>query len=164
MLTSDQAKSHLPDFTIEQIHELLVQKGRKFSELSIKVHYLNNLCARGDKAKIKLFLEETDPQELQKILNESPYEQWDNTFLHVVLYWNTGIPALEMFEMLLTSGAVFRRDFAGKLPWQSAANIWVTPFTTIELGQRNINEFKDTMLQVYNKYNSLVPISYTSSP
>ena len=164
MLSAAEAQSRLPDFTVDQIRQLLQEICVDDNELSVKTHYLGNLCARGDINKVRAFLDETSPQELKKILNARPYDQWEGSCLHMVGYWNTGDKAIELFDLLYMYGAQFHQDGYDNFPWQSSADLWITPIVGADLGKRNTQEFKDTVLRLYRMYNVPVPVSGATPP
>ena len=153
MLTASQARSFLPNLSVDQVHFVLQMEGERVDELTAKTVYLGNLCARGDIFKIKTFIRETEPQELREVLNCAPEQQWYGTCLHMVMYWNTGVRALEMFELLVEHGAEYKRDAYGSFPWGQLGSIWITPVESIELGDRNEDEFEETRSTIRELYN-----------
>jgi hypothetical protein len=158
-LTAIQAQALLPDLTVEQVRQLLQKTGRagpRFTTFDVKVRYLGHLCARGDTAKIKSFLDEIDSEEVEKIVNATPYDQWNGTCLYMVSCWNTGEKAHQLFELLLGYGAKFLQNTYGEFPWECHAGLWLSPISHLELGKRNVEEFKETMEQLYHKYNCRV--------
>jgi hypothetical protein len=154
-LTAIQAQALLPDLTLGEVRQVLQETsiaGQNFTEFDVKVHYLGHLCARGDSAKIKAFLDETEPEELKKIVNTTPYDQsydqWGGTCLNIVGYWNTGEKAHQLFELLNRYGAKF--GYANEsFPWDCRACLWLSPITHVEFGKRNVEEFKETIGLVY---------------
>jgi hypothetical protein len=127
--------------------------GEQHDDITVKALYLGNLCARGDEEKIQDFINETDPQELQEILNCSPDQQWNGTCLHVLLNWITGDKAISLFGLLVRHGATFRRDGYNSFPWQRLGSVWITPVQYTQIGERNQEEFEETSANIRRIYN-----------
>ena len=153
MLTISQARSFLPNLSLDQVHSVLQMENECVDELTVKTVYFGNLCARGDIKQIKTFIRETEPQELREVLNCAPEKQWYGTCLHMVMYWNTGVKALELFELLVEHGAEYKRDGYSSFPWGQLGSIWITPVETIQLGDRNEDEFEETRSTIRELYN-----------
>jgi len=152
MLTASQARSFLLDFTIDHIRLLTQQAGEPDDDFSIKTIYVGNLCARGDINQIKTFIRKTDPEELREILNCAPEQQWNGTCLNMLLNWNTGVKALEIFELLIEHGAEYSRDGYGFYPWQKLGSLWITPIEHVQLGDRDQDEFEETIVTLHQMY------------
>jgi hypothetical protein len=80
--------------------------------------YLAHICSRGDYNAIVAFLKTLDDGEKVALLNEKPHEFYEGTVLHAVLFWNTGLRAVRIFELLVEHGAEFCRDYYNQLPWE----------------------------------------------
>ena len=109
MLSATQARAQIPDFSIDQIRLVHLERGGVPDDLEIKTLYLGNLCA-GDLDAIKELRRTTDPEEFMILLNEAPHDQWNGTALHMALYWNTGDQAKNLFHFLVEHGAEYTRD------------------------------------------------------
>ena len=144
-LTSAEAQALLPEYTRKDVQDT--------DELSVKAQYLGYLCAKGDIDKIKRFVLQNRAGELEDIVNHRPKSQQSRTCLHMVMYWNTGAKALEMFNLLVTHGAIFYKDDNNKFPWEIVELSWVTPISLSYLGQRDVEEFQTTMTDLCKKYN-----------
>jgi hypothetical protein len=125
MQTSAETQELIPNYKLEDVNY-------KRSFIDQKTLYLGNLCARGDIESITYFINTTESTELTKILNNSLYEFYFGTVLHVSLYWNYGEKCIKLFEILLEHGAVPNRDYYGNFPWQQKDKKW------------NVKEFEDT--------------------
>lgn len=152
MLTASQARSLLLDLNVEQVRIIFQIEGEHVDDLTAKALCLGNLCARGDMEQLKAFIRETGSQELREILNCAPDQQWNSTCLHMVMNWNTGAKALEMFELLVEHGAEYKRDGYGCFPWQKLAYVWITPVEFIPLGDRDEGEFEETRANLVEMY------------
>ena len=155
MLTASQARSLLLDLNVEQVRIIFQIEGEHIDDLTANALCLGNLCARGDIEQLKAFIRETEPQELREILNCAPDQQWNSTCLHMVMNWNTGTEALEMFELLVEHGAEYKRDGYDCFPWQKLASLWITPVEFIPLGDRDEGEFEETranLVEMYDLY------------
>ena len=141
MLTSAEARSRLPYFTLDQVHAMTPD----IDDFTARTLYLGHLCAGGNIERIQAFVRETEPQDLREILNCAPDQQWNGTCLHMLLGWNTGATALEMFELLVEHGAEYVRDGYGFYPWQKLGYVWITPIDYIEIGERDQDEFEETI-------------------
>ena len=153
MLSASQARSFLNHFSVDQLRFMLQMKSEYVDDLTTKALYLGNLCARGDINQIKTFIRETDPEELREILNCAPDQQWNSTCLHMLMNWNTGNKALEMFELLVEHGAEYKRDGYGSFPWQHLGSLWITPVEYVQLSERNEDEFEETRSTLREMYN-----------
>ena len=161
LLTAAEARALLPNLTIENIRRYREKTGRvcterpDFEELCLKVLYLGNLCARGDIDAIRRLLRETSPEEVEEIVNGTPYEQNHGNCLHMVLYWNTGSKAIELVELLLQYKASFLPNYHGDFPWENKGVVWISTITVDRqkpfLGRRNEAEFEPTLNYVRQK-------------
>ena len=116
---------------------------------SAKLIYLGNLCARGDYKGLADFFRTHNEAENKYLLNTKCYEFYYGTLLHIVLFWNTGNAAIDLFNLLVEHGAEFKRDYYGCLPWTQHGELWIEPFGNTILGVRNQGEFEET----YNYFN-----------
>ena len=153
MLTASRARSLLMNLSVEQVRLVRQIEGEHIDDLTANALYLGNLCARGDMNQIKSFIRGTEIEEMREILNCAPEQQWYGTCLHMVMYWNTGAKALEMFELLVEHGAEYKRDSYGSFPWGQLGSIWITPVDNISLGPRNEDEFEETRATLREMYN-----------
>jgi hypothetical protein len=119
------ADSEIPNYgySIYDIENALLQQGH-YSDKNVKLFYLGYLCCQGDYASIAVFLQTLDDDEKRIILNETPYDFYEGTVLHVLLYWNSGNSAINIFDMLVEHGAEFVRDYYGNLPWEQGCAYW----------------------------------------
>lgn len=145
MLTSAEARSRLPYFTLDQVHALTADIDEPVDDLTARALYLGYLCAGGNIERIKAFIRETEPEDLREILNCAPDLQWNGTSLHMLLSWNTGAEAHEIFDLLVQHGAEYVRDGYGFYPWQKLGSVWITPIEYVEIGERNEEEFQQTI-------------------
>lgn len=144
MLTSAEARSHLPYMTLDQVR-LVTAMVEPVDDLTVNALYLGYLCAGGNIERIKAFVRETEPRDLREILNCAPDLQWNGTCLHMLLGWNTGAEAHEIFDFLVQHGAEYVRDGYGFYPWQKLGFVWITPIDYIEIGERDQDEFEETI-------------------
>jgi hypothetical protein len=156
-LTAAQAQALLSEYSMEEVRRMFSEK----SELTVTTLYFGNLCAMGDEEKIKSFIQETEPDRLRHILNHCPEEQWYGNCLHMLLFWNTGDKAISLFKLLVDHGAIeYTRNYYNVYPWQINAPSWIVPFGNVVLGNRDIDEFRDT----YEAIERLFPLEqYTDS-
>jgi hypothetical protein len=119
------ADSEMPNYgySIHDIEYTLVQQGR-YSDKDVKLFYLGYLCCQGDYASIVVFLQTLDDDEKRILLNEKPYDFYEGTVLHVLLYWNSGNSAINIFDLLVEHGAEFVQDYYGHLPWEQGGAYW----------------------------------------
>jgi hypothetical protein len=141
MIGSKRARSCLKDYSLEDVRTIFQETNQLSDEISVKSRYLGNLCALGDIDKITTFLQETDPQERETILNHRPVEQCGGTCLHMLLYWNTGRTVDTLFALLIKNGAGYYQDAFDQFPWQMKGTRWVSPIEGVFLGERDTREF-----------------------
>ena len=146
IITAADARDKLPHFCVDHIKDILKQTTMEdeVDELTAQALYLGNLCALGDTKKVTEFLQDTDPEELDNILNHRPIQQWYGTCLHMVCNWNTGEKAFEMFDILVEFGAKLYKNDYGNLPWEKKGGLFIAPITDYTLGKRNPDEFSFT--------------------
>ena len=152
-ISAAHAQSLLRNYCVHQIQHELEQTSMGSPEVVlIKTLYLGNLCAQGNVEGVKGFLRETEPEELEEILNNRPYEQRFGNCLHMVGYWNTGKTAFELFKLLIDHGAEINQNYYEELPWEQKGGLWHCPITEKSLGRRSTNEFTSTMRRLRQLY------------
>jgi hypothetical protein len=165
ILSAYEARSHLPDYTMQEICVLLRRNGESSGILAEKTMFLAQLCARGDIDAVKTFIAQTDSDELKQILNNKLFEMWHGTVLHMVTYWNTGNQAIDLFQLLVEHGADPVKDGYNTYPWSTEASLWLLPFGG-EIGERNYMEFEDAsqyLREIYEEQNETV-VHQNASP
>jgi hypothetical protein len=71
----------------------------------------------------------------------------------MVLNWNTGDVAYQLFELLVEHGAKYSQDQFGSYPWQKLDYLWIAPIEHIPLGVRDEAEFEETRTKIIQMYN-----------
>ena len=150
MPTASQARFLLSEYTLEEVRQL----NPGDDDTTIMALYLGNLCARGDLEKVEMFIQEHEsyPQHLHAILNCAPYEQWYGNCLHMVMFWNTGDNAMSLFTLLASHGAEYIRNYYEVFPCQTHAPVYIAPINGVDLGYRDVAEFRDTYQTVIQEY------------
>ena len=113
-------------------------------EGSPKLIYLGNLCVRGEYKELADFFRTHSESENKYLLNTTCYEFHNGTLLHLMLFWNTGNAAIDLFNLLAEHGADIKRDYYDCLPWTQYGESWIDPFNGNILGIRNQAEFEET--------------------
>ena len=146
MLTAEEAQQQLSDLSLEDIGEMYSGVHLPEPDLNLKTFYLARLCAQGKTEQIERFIAETDPEEFKRIVNNNPQELAGGTVLHQTLYWNTGIPAVYIFQLLVCHGAQYQQDHGGHFPWELKGRLWIDITTGDDVGDRDPEEFNDTLM------------------
>jgi hypothetical protein len=136
-------------YSIYDIENMLLEQGRYMPQ-DVNLFYLGYLCCQGDYASIVVFLQTLEDEEKRIILNEKPYDFYEGTVLHVLLYWNYGNNAINIFDLLVEHGAEFTRDYYGELPWEQQGATWLCEWQVKETRdylRRRYGEDADATLQ-----------------
>jgi hypothetical protein len=165
MEQTDQIQSDVPTTIIntetfipaafyqQQLPELSIEHFQKFAALSFPIKgdaleltarhmWLGYLCCRGQFEEVLIFLKQiTSPFVLYRYITERSNEFWFGNLLHMVLYWNTGDRAFEMYTTLRKMGAELVEDTYDHYPWESETEIWVAPTIRKVIGNRYKREF-----------------------
>jgi hypothetical protein len=105
-------------YAIDNIQKFSAKHSHLTALQCAQLIYLAHVCGRGDYNAIVAFLKTLDDSEKIALLNEKPYEFYYGTVLHAVLFWNIGLRAVNIFELLVEHGAEFHRDYYNQLPWE----------------------------------------------
>jgi hypothetical protein len=118
--------------------------------LEILTHHiwLGYLCCRGSFDEVLTFLATQSEPRLSRYINERSNEFWFGNLLHMVLYWNTGDRALDMYARLRELGADPIEDTYGNYPWENKARIWTVPTLRTIYGNRYESEFDDLYARI----------------
>ena len=156
MEQTDTPQSFIPaSFYQKQLPELSIEHFREFAASSFPVKgdalellarhmWLGYLCCRGQFEDVLMFLNQvTSPLILYRYITERSNEFWFGNILHMVLYWNTGDRAFEMYTLLREMGAEIVEDTYQHYPWESEAEIWVVPTIRNVIGNRYKHEFNE---------------------
>lgn len=146
-------------FYQQQLTDLPIDHFRAFAKDAYPVHgealeivthhlWLGYLCCRGDFDKVLAFLTTQSTLRLSRYINERSNEFWFGNLLHMVLYWNTGDRALEMYTKLRELGADPIEDTYGNYPWENKARIWTVPTLRTIYGNRCRCDFDDLYDQI----------------
>jgi len=139
----------------QQLPELPIEHFQKFAALSFPVQgesleliarhmWLGYLCCRGQFEEVLMFLKGiTSPCILYRYITERSNEFWFGNILHMVLYWNTGDRAFDMYTILREMGAEIVEDTYDHYPWESNAEIWTVPTIRKVFGNRYKHEFNE---------------------
>ena len=148
VLSAEIARSLLPNINITDIDEYIDIDYLDRQSYIRKLFYLGYQCCRGDYDRIFDFIQNTnDLDELSQLLNDNTlYEFYYGTVLHLVLYWNTGEQAQNLYNLLVKHGAKPCENYYEALPWTQEGCEWVPPLGGGggSIGQRDISEFKST--------------------
>jgi len=112
-------------------------------ELITRHLWLGYQCCRGAFDEVLSFLSEVKEPRLRRYVNERSNEFWFGNLLHMVLYWNTGDRAFDMYTKLRKLGADPIEDTYGNYPWEIKARIWTVPTRRTIYGNRYEAEFDD---------------------
>lgn len=121
-------------------------------ESSPKLIYLGNLCVRGEYTELANFFRTHSESENKLLLNTPCYEFHYGTLLHLVLFWNTGNAAIDLFDLLVGHGAESKLDYYDCLPWTQSGESWINPFSSKILGIRKQSEFEETYKYFIDHY------------
>jgi hypothetical protein len=109
--------------------------------------WLGYQCCRGDFDTVLEFLETCSETQRNRYLSERSSEFWNGNLLHMVLYWNTGDKAFEMYVQLREMGARLVEDKYNNYPWEYYTAIWTAPTLRTAYGNRDYTEF----VQLYHR-------------
>jgi len=109
--------------------------------------WLGYQCCRGDFDTVLEFLEMCSETQRNRYLSERSSEFWNGNLLHMVLYWNTGDKAFDMYVRLREMGARLVEDKYNNYPWEYYTVIWTAPTLRTAYGNRDYTEF----VQLYHR-------------
>lgn len=115
---------------------------------------LNKLIQIGDFNLIKKFCDIFSADELKQILNVAPKEMYYGNMLHSTLYFNKGIPALQIYKYFRENGAKPFKNYYSELPWEQKGILWTE--IPNENYERDPNEFSETYEVIRNYENGLL--------
>ena len=103
--------------------------------------WLGYQCCRGEFDKVLEFLQTCSETQCNRYLSERSSEFWNGNLLHMVLYWNTGDKAFDMYVALRKLGATLVEDKYDNYPWEFYTAIWTAPTLRTVYGNRDYTEF-----------------------
>jgi hypothetical protein len=108
--------------------------------------HIDHLLHIGKIHEIYSFCDEFKPDELKKILNETPYHMYYGNVLHSTMYLYADKTGVELYRFFRIEGANPCKDYYGDMPWENMSccftgipNMWFN---------RNCSEFIDTYKKV----------------
>lgn len=120
----------------------------KDSREFVKNHlWLGYQCCLGNFEAVLEFLETLSETQRKRYLSERSSEFWNGNLLHMVLYWNTGDKAFDMYVKLRELGAKLVEDKYNNYPWEYYTAIWTAPTLRTVYGNRDYTEF----VQLYHR-------------
>jgi len=117
--------------------------------------YLGHLICRAQFEQVLAFLDNLTAEESEKYLNAPLYEFWDGTLLHILLQWNNGRDAFEVYKSLRLRGAKPCKDNYGNFPWEDQSTILIAPTERFSYGERNITAWERIYAMVIRYENIL---------
>ena len=103
--------------------------------------WLGYQCCRGQLDEVLEFLMNCEEKRRKRYLNERSSEFWNGNLLHLLLYWNTGSRAFDMYIKLRELGAMFIENMYEYYPWENQTLFWTAPTLRKMYGARDYHEF-----------------------
>ena len=148
-LSSIEVKSLIKEQSLEEIQQIYGNSN------DAKILYLGYLCSKGIIEPIQEFIEQLG-EDSYEIINAPHIEFYFGTVLHIALYWNSGLNGLKLFNLLVSYGAKYYKDYYQQLPWKQTGIIWtnVIPDNYRALGRRDEAEFNDLYIVISDHVNN----------
>jgi hypothetical protein len=143
-LSAQTARSLLPNIKISEADRYISHYDYSSDKLPHfrKLFYLGYQCCRGDYNLILDFIQGIDKKELVQLLNDNTlYEFYNGTVLHLATYWNPGDNGIKLYNLLVEHGAVPSRNDFDMFPWEQNNTLWVSVILRDSIGKRDPNEF-----------------------
>jgi hypothetical protein len=152
-------QEQLHPYSFDEIRELLIDLGEQHDDLHTNVVYLGYMCSRGVINDVSEFLEThhevINGDSIHDILNFKSPLFYYGTVLHEALYWNKDQIGLDLFDMLVSHGAQFKRNHYNEFPWQQYGLNWSALHGDV-IGVRNPDEFVsfyEELIETYQLHN-----------
>lgn len=139
------------------IQEWLVAHQYPSSESDQQLVYMAYLIAQGkfeETAHFMTDIEEYNPDQLVNLLTTPHSLFWDGTVLHVALYYNSGQRGLEFFQLLVSHGARYIKNYYNEFPWEQVGGVWFSllDHTTTTYIDRDEYEFASCYQDIADMY------------
>lgn len=112
-----------------------------------KANILDNLILTGNFKMVKIYCNNFNSYDLEKILNLPTHSNYYGNRLHTLLYHTTGEEALKMYVYLCDKGAKPFKNYYDELPYNQAGTLWTNLPVKYD---RNPDEFLETYEMIKN--------------
>jgi hypothetical protein len=151
-LSTEEVKNVLLPATINDIRDMMTNRGFDTPQLDVHVVYLSYLVAKGLINDVIAFIHLLG-EDATEVINSTHELLYDGTVLHIALYYNTDYVGKALFSILRLHGAVYKLNYYEQYPWEQLGEcLWIHPLTGKELGTRNEEEFVNVYNEIVAEY------------
>lgn len=143
-------QEQLHGYSFEEIRQMLIDLGEQHDDLHTNVVYLGHMCSRGVINDVSTFLE-NNADSIHAILNFKSPVYYYGTVLHEALYWNNDHIGSQLFDMLVSHGATFKKNHYDEFPWEQYGINWTALHGSV-IGVRNPSDFIPFYEELINTY------------
>ena len=151
-LTTEDVKNTLLPATINEIRDMMTNRGYDTPQLDVHIVYLSYLVAQGLINDVIAFIHLLG-EEAHEVINSTHELLYGGTVLHTALYFNTDYVGKALFSILRLNGALYKLNYYEQYPWEQLGGcLWIHPLTGKQLGTRNDEEFVNVYHDIINEY------------